>query len=107
MVIKRFEVHLVNLDPTFGHEIRKKKPCVIVSPNEMNKYLNTVIIAPLTSVKRGYPSRIECRFKGKQGEIILEQIRSVDKRRLISKMGSLNEDLQNQILEKLQEIFSR
>jgi mRNA interferase MazF len=107
VVVKRFEVYLVNLDPTAGSEIKKKRPCVIVSPNEMNKYLNTIIIAPLTSVRRGYPSRIECKFKGRKGEIMLEQLRSVDKRRLIKRQGTLNEDLQNSILQKLQDIFSR
>ena len=106
MVVKRFEVYLVNLDPTIGKEIKKTRPCVIISPDEMNKYINTVIIAPLTSVKRGYPSRVECKFKGKSGEIILEQLRSVDKSRLVKKLGFLNEDLQNQIISKLQEIFT-
>lgn len=106
MVVKRFEVYLVNLDPTIGKEIKKTRHCVIISPDEMNKYLSTVIITPLTSVKKGYPSRVECKFKGKSGEIILEQLRSVDKSRLIKKQGFLNEDLQNQIISKLQEIFS-
>lgn len=106
MVVKRFEVYLVNLDPTIGKEIKKTRPCVIISPDEMNNYISTVIIAPLTSVKRGYPSRVECKFKNKSGEIILEQLRSVDKSRLIKKQGFLNEEIQNQILNKLQEIFS-
>lgn len=106
MVTKRFEIYLVNLNPTKGSEIRKTRPCVVVSPDELNQYLNTVIIAPLTSTKRNYPSRVECKFKGKTGEIMLEQLRGIDKKRLIKKLGILNEDLQNQVLDKLQEIFA-
>jgi mRNA interferase MazF len=106
VVASRFDIFLVNLDPTVGSEIKKSRPCVIISPNEMNKYLNTVIIAPMTSVRRGYPTRIVCRFKGKTGEIVLDQIRSIDKARLVRKLGTLNEEIQNQILLTLQEMFS-
>jgi mRNA interferase MazF len=106
VVASRFDIFLVNLDPTIGSEIKKSRPSVIISPNEMNKYLSTVIISPMTSVRRGYPTRITCRFKGKTGEIVLDQIRTIDKTRLVKKLGVLNEELQNQILFTLQEIFS-
>jgi mRNA interferase MazF len=106
MVVSRFEVYFVNLDPTKGSEIRKRRPCVIVSPNEMNRYLNTVIIAPMTSTLKGYASRVECKFKGKKGEIVLDQIRTVDRERLINKLGSVNEDTANEVINRLQEIFS-
>lgn len=106
MVVSRFEVYFVNLNPTKGSEINKGRPCVIISPNEMNKYLKTVIIAPLTSSIRRYASRVECKFKGKKGEIALDQIRTVDKERLSSKLGNINEDTANKIINCLQEIFS-
>lgn len=107
MVMSRFDIFLVNLDPTIGSEIRKSRPCVIISPEEMNKYLNTILILPMTTVRRNYPTRITCRFKGKTGEIVLDQIRAVDKARLIQKLGTLNEELQNEVLIALQEMFSR
>jgi mRNA interferase MazF len=106
MVISRFDVYMVDLDPTKGSEIKKKRPCVIISPDEMNKYLNTVIAAPLTSVIKGYPSRVNCVFKYKKGEIALDQIRTIDKTRLVNRMGKLNEEISGNILNKLQEIFS-
>lgn len=106
MVTSRFEIFLINLDPTVGSGIKKSRPCVIISPDEMNKYLNTVIIAPMTTVRRNYPTRITCRFKSKTGEIVLEQIRTIEKSRLIRKLGTLNEDLQNEILSALQDMFS-
>ncbi len=106
MVISRFEVYIVNLDPTKGSEINKGRPCVIVSPNEMNKYLRTVVVAPMTSTLKGYASRVECKFKGKKGEIALDQIRTVDRERLTNKLGSINEDTVNEVINRLQEIFS-
>lgn len=106
MVISRFDVFTVDLDPTRGSEIKKKRPCVIISPDEMNKYLNTVIVAPLTSVIRGYPSRVKCVFKSKKGEIALDQIRTINKTRLANRMGKLNEEISGNVLVKLQEIFS-
>lgn len=90
MVIQ-YEVYLVNLDPTIGSEIKKTRPCVVISPDEMNRHLATVIIAPLTSKSHGYPSRIEVRFQRKTGWIVLDQIRTVDKRRLVKKMGMIDE----------------
>ena len=106
MVISRFEVYFVNLDPTKGSEINKGRPCVVVSPNEMNRYLRTVIVAPMTSTLKGYASRVECKFKGKKGEIALDQVRTVDRGRLTSKLGSINEDTANEVINRLQEIFS-
>src|SRR4030042_742120 len=106
MVVSRFEIFLINLDPTTGSEIKKSRPCVIISPDEINRYLRTVIIAPMTTVRRNFPTRITCRFKGKTGEIVLDQIRTIDKTRLIRKLGTLNEVLQNEILSVLQDMFS-
>ncbi|HWA05002.1 MAG TPA: type II toxin-antitoxin system PemK/MazF family toxin [Ignavibacteria bacterium] len=106
MVIYRFEVYFVNLDPAKGSEINKGRPCVVISPNEMNKYLKTVIVAPMTSTLKGYASRIGCKFKGKKGEIALDQVRTVDRGRLITKMGRINEETAANVLSRLQEIFS-
>ncbi len=106
MVVSRFDVYFANLNPTIGSEINKKRPCVIISPDEMNKYLKTVIIAPMTTASKGYVSRVSCKFKGKQGEIVLDQIRTIDKTRLGPKLGSINEDAANEVLNRMQEIFS-
>lgn len=105
MVINRFEVYLVNLDPTIGSEITKTRPCVVISPNSMNKYLNTVIIAPLTSTFRNYPTRLDCVFDSKNGQIAFDQIRAIDKIRLVKKMGEFNESFNLKICEKLLELF--
>ena len=87
MVINQYEVYLVDFDPTKGSEIQKKRPCLVISPNEMNHYINTVIIAPMTTKSHKYPTRVELKFKDKQGWIVLDQIRTIDKSRLIKKMG--------------------
>jgi len=89
-MVKRFEVWNIALDPSVGHEIKKIRPCIIVSPDESNKYLSTVIIIPLTSTVRNYPTRINCRFKGRQGQLAADQIRSVDVKRLVNKLGDLH-----------------
>lgn len=81
MSIKRFDVYLVNLDPTVGKEIQKTRPNIIISPNEMNHHLGTIIIAPLTTHGRDYPTRVACKFEGKDGQVVLDQIRTVDKSR--------------------------
>jgi mRNA interferase MazF len=107
VVASRFDVFLVNLDPTIGSEIQKTRPCVVISPNEMNRYLRTVIIAPLTSKGRDYPTRVPCRFDGKDGQAVLDQIRTVDKTRLVRKLGQLESDTQDQILDSLAELFAR
>jgi mRNA interferase MazF len=102
----RFSVHLVNLDPTIGSEIRKVRPCVVVSPDEMNRHLETVIIAPLTSTLRGFASRVRCEFQGKPGEIALDQIRTVDKARLIKMMGTIQDSESQRVSAVLQEMFA-
>lgn len=106
MVAKRFEVYLINLDPTIGHEIKKTRPCVIISPDEMNQYISTVIVAPMTTKGRKYPTRISCSFQGKQGQIILDQIRTVDKKRLVKKLGMISKASQEKTLQILQEMFA-
>ncbi|MCP4666592.1 MAG: type II toxin-antitoxin system PemK/MazF family toxin [Deltaproteobacteria bacterium] len=106
MVVKRFDVYLVNLDPTVGTEIQKTRPCVVISPDEMNRHIATVIVAPMTSTGRRYPSRVSCKFEGKDGQVILDQIRTVDKIRLVKKLGKLNKQTQKLVLEVLAEIFT-
>lgn len=105
MVIQRFEVFLVNLEPTVGGELQKTRPCVIVSPDEINRAINTVIIAPLTTGSRNYPSRVACQFDGKTGHVLLDQIRVVSKQRLIKHLGTLDVETQEQVLSTLAEIF--
>lgn len=106
MVVKRFDVFLINLDPTMGSEIRKSRPCLIISPDEMNKFIATVIVAPMTTKGRPYPTRVSCAFKGKKGQIVLDQIRTVDKTRLVKKLGSIDADIQEEVLSKLAEMFA-
>lgn len=105
-MVREFEVYLVNLDPTVGLEIKKTRPCVVLSPSEMNAVLGTVIIAPMTTTLRGYPSRIEIRFQNKFCEVCLDQIRSVDESRLSkSSLGRLKQDEIESIKDTLSEIF--
>ena len=106
MVIKRFEVYLINLDPTIGSEIKKTRPCVVVSPDEMNLYIKTVIIAPMTTKEKPYPTRVGCQLHGKEGQIVLDQIRTVDKLRLVKKIGQIDRKTETEVLAKLQEMFS-
>lgn len=106
VVVKRFDVFLVNLDPTVGSEIQKTRPCVVLSPDEMNRYIATVIIAPMTTKGKLYPTRVVCQFQGKDGQIVLDQIRTVDKTRLIEKLGQISEDEQKAVLDTLAEIFA-
>lgn len=105
MVVKRTEIWLVDLNPTIGKEIQKTRPCMIISPNEANKYLDTVIIAPLTSTKRGYPSRINCLFENKEGQIAIDQIRSIDKARLVKRLGVMDKNTSSKVFMLLQEYF--
>jgi mRNA interferase MazF len=105
-MFSRFDVYYVNLDPTIGSEIKKTRPCVIISPNEMNFNIATVIVAPLTSKLRNYPTRIPCKVEGRQGQIVLDQIRTVDKSRLIRNIESLNKITQTKVLKILREMFS-
>ena len=106
MVIKRFQVYLINLDPTLGSEIQKTRPCLVISPDEMNDHIATVTIAPMTTKGRTYPSRIDCQFQGKTGQIVLDQIRTVDKLRLVKKLGNLDISTQHEVLTTLAEIFA-
>ena len=106
MVAKRFEVYLVNLDPTIGREIKKTRPCLIISPDEMNQHIATVIIAPMTAQGRSYPTRIPCEFQGKAGQIVLDQIRTVDRARLVKKLGQIDSATQKAVLLLLAEMFA-
>lgn len=106
MVVKRFDVYLVNLDPTIGSEIKKTRPCVVISPDEMNRHIATVIVAPLKSKGQPYPSRVSCKFEGKTGQVILDQIRTIDKIRLVRKIGKLDKQTQKTVLDILVEMFS-
>jgi mRNA interferase MazF len=105
--IKRFEVYLVTLDPTCGREISKTRPCVVVSPDEMNRHIGTVIIAPLTSRTRNYPSRVDCSFQGKQGQVVLDQIRTVDKGRMVKCLGKLSAATSAKLADGLMEMFRK
>lgn len=106
MVVNRFEVYFVQLDPTLGNEISKVRPCVIVSAKELNRSLNTVIVAPLTSTLRNYPTRINCFVDGKNGQVALDQIRTIDKIRLNRKIATLDKNTGEQVLANLIEMFS-
>ena len=90
MEIKQYEIILVNLDPTIGSEIKKTRPCVVVSPDEMNQYLKTVVIAPMTTSSKNYPTRVEIKHDNKIGWVILDQIRTIDKQRITNKLGKLS-----------------
>lgn len=105
-MVKRFEVYFIDLNPTIGSEINKIRPCVIISPNEMNNTLNTIIIAPLTSSIKVYPMRVNCKVDGKKGQIALDHLRSIDKRRLKAKLTNLDKHTQDEIIEKLLDMFS-
>lgn len=103
---RRFEVHLVNLDPTLGSEIQKTRPCLVVSPDEMNRYIRTVIVAPMTTRGRPYPSRVPCSFQGKEGQVVLDQLRTIDRRRLVKKLGRIERTTATAVLELLAELFA-
>ena len=107
MVIDRFDVFLVNLDPTLGHEIKKMRPCLVISPDEMNHHIRTVIVAPMTTRGRAYPTRVPCKFKGKSGQVVLDQLRTVDSARLTSKLGRISEKIGSEVLAVLQEMFAK
>jgi mRNA interferase MazF len=105
MVIRRTDIWMVSLDPTIGREIKKMRPCMIISPDEANKYLDTVMIAPLTSTVRHYPSRVNCTFNNKKGQIVIDQIRAVDKIRLVKKLGIIDEKTALEVFNLLQAYF--
>ncbi len=106
MVVRRFEVYLVSLDPTMGSEIQKTRPCLIISPDEMNRYIATVIVAPMTTKGKDYPTRVNCTFKGKRGQVVLDQIRTVDTSRLVQKLGTISRETQSKVMLIISEIFA-
>ena len=106
LVAKRFDVFLINLDPTVGSEIRKTRPCVVISPDQMNRHLRTLIIAPMTTAGFAYPMRVACTFQGKKGQIVLDQIRTVDRSRLVKRLGQLSAPQASATLSVLSEMFA-
>ena len=106
VVINRFEVYLVALDTTVESEIRKTRPCLVVSPDEMNHHIQTVIVAPMTTKDRAYPTRVACRFQGQSGQVVLDQIRTVDSARLVKKLGNLGKRSATEVLRILNEMYS-
>ena len=106
MVVNRFDVFLVNLDPTIGSEIKKTRPYLVISPNEINHHIATVIVAPMTTKGQTYPTRVTCQFQGQNGQIVLDQIRTVDKTRLVKLLGQISEEEQKTVLDILAEMFT-
>ncbi len=107
MDVKRFDVYWVNLDPTVGsEEIQKTRPCLVVSPDEMNRHMATVIVAPMTTKGRPYPTRVSCQFQNKEGQIVLDQLRTVDKVRLVKRLGQIDVETQRAVLAVLAEMFA-
>lgn len=107
LVVRRFEVYLVNLDPTIGSEIQKTRPCLVISPDEMNTHIATVIVAPMTTKGRPYPTRVGCEFQGKEGQVVLDQIRTIDKTRLVKRLGRINAVTEKEVLAVLAEMFAK
>ena len=103
--IGRFDIVLVNLDPTIGAEINKTRPCLVVSPNEMNRHIRTVIVAPMTTVLRQYPSRVAVKFQRKNGQVALDQIRTIDKARIVRRLGSAERNTCAAVAAALVEMF--
>ncbi len=106
MVVARFDVYLVRLDPTQGREIQKTRPCVVLSPDEMNRHIETVIVAPMTTKGRTYPTRVPLRFQRKVGQIVLDQVRTVDKSRLVRRLGKISDRAALEVLSVLKEMFA-
>jgi mRNA interferase MazF len=104
--MRRGDVLLVRLDPTLGSEIKNTRPCVVVSPDELNDHLRTAVVAPMTTKGRAYPWRIQCRFQGKTGYVVLDQLRSIDQERAAARLGRLSPDTLGQVLGRLQEMFA-
>jgi mRNA interferase MazF len=105
MEIDQYQIILVNLDPTIGSEIKKTRPCVVISPNEMNKFLKTVVIAPMTTRSKNYPTRIEIKHDNKNGWIVLDQIRTIDRQRIIKNLGRLTKSEINELKSVLKETY--
>ncbi len=106
MVVNRFDVYLINLDPTVDSEIKKIRPCLIISPDEMNRHIRTVIVAPMTTAGKEYPTRISCKFKKKKGQIVIDQIRTIDKSLLIKRLGTIDPKTQLEVIAVLQRLFA-
>lgn len=106
MVASRFEVYLIRLDPTEGREIQKARPCLVMSPDEMNRHLGTIMVAPMTTKGRAYPTRVPVQFEGKQGQIVLDQIRTVDRQRLLKRLGWIHQATAAKVLAVLGELFA-
>ena len=107
MEVDRFDVFLVALDPTVRHEIKKTRPCTVVSPDEMNHHIGTVIIAPMTTKGRDYPTRVSCTFQGVEVQIVVDQIRTVDRTHLVKKLGRLSTAASDRLLSVLSEMFQK
>jgi mRNA interferase MazF len=105
MEIKQYQIILVNLDPTIGSEIKKTRPCVVISPDEMNRHLRTIIIAPMTTTSKNYPSRIEIKHDNKIGWIVLDQIRTIDKQRILKELGKLSKPEIKEVKAVLKELL--
>jgi mRNA interferase MazF len=103
MEINQYQIVIVNLDPTVGSEIKKTRPCVVVSPNEMNKYLRTVVIAPLTTAEKDYPTRVKVKYQKKVGRIAIDQIRTIDKTRIIK----ISDELSKKEIENIKETINK
>ncbi|MGA8181364.1 MAG: type II toxin-antitoxin system PemK/MazF family toxin [Desulfobacterales bacterium] len=106
MVANRFDVYLTNLYPTVGSAIQKARPCLVISPDEMNTHIRTVTVAPMTTVGKDYPTRVSCTFKMKKGQIVLDQIRTIDKTRLVKKLGAIDPETRLKVITVLQRLFS-
>lgn len=103
--MKQYQIVLVNLDPTIGSEMKKTRPCVIISPNEMNKHLDTIVVAPMTSSSKNYPTRVSVNYDKKNGWIVLDQIRTIDKQRIAKILGKLSEKEIIKVKAVLKETF--
>jgi len=106
VVVQRFDVFLINLDPTIGSEIKKTRPSLIISPDEMNRHIRTVIVAPMTTAGKDYPTRVPCKLQNKKGQIVLDQIRTIDKSRLIKKLCAIDPQTQVEVISSLQRLFA-
>ncbi len=104
-MVRRFDVFLVNLDPTVGSEIQKTRPCLVISPDEMNRNIRTAIIAPMNTASKDYPTRVSCVFDKNQGQIVLDQIRTIDQSRLIKKLGTIDAEARLNTISVLQKMF--
>ena len=106
MVAIRFDVLLVALDPTVGSEIRKTRPCLVISPDQINRHLQTILVAPMTTRGHAYPFRVRCRFQGKEGQIALDQIRAIDRSRIVRRLGTIAAKSQVSVLRVLRKMFA-